>query len=141
MAEDAASALNNGATVDSVTAGQKVEISASLAPFIVVFDANGKALSGSGFLNGQLPDYPTGALDSAKQSGENRVTWQPNSNVRIASVAVPYNNGFVVAGRNMREVEDRESKAEWIAFLAWLATLIVAFIVISFGEIFLAEKK
>jgi len=37
------------------------------------------------------------------------VTWQPNADVRIASVVLPYNNGFVMAGRNMREVEQRES--------------------------------
>ncbi|MCL4529319.1 MAG: hypothetical protein M1282_07890 [Chloroflexi bacterium] len=141
MAEDTALALNNGATVDSVIAGQKVEISASLAPFIVVYDTSGKAVSGSGLLNGQLPDYPIGVLDAAKQSGENRVTWQPNSNVRIASVSVPYKDGFVIAGRNMREVENRESNVELIAFLVWLATLIATFIVIAFGEIFLAENK
>ncbi len=141
MAEDAASALNNGATVDSVTAGPKVEMSASLAPFIVVYDASGKAVSSTGLLNGQLPAYPIGALDAAKQSGENRVTWQPNLDVRIASVAVPYKDGFVVAGRNMREVESRESNAELIAVIAGLVTLIATFIVIACGEIFLAEKK
>lgn len=141
MAEDAASALNNGVTIDSVTTGPKVEMSASLAPFIVVYDAHGKAVSGTGLLNGQLPDYPRGSLDAAKQNGENRVTWQPNSNVRIASVAVPYKDGFVVAGRNMREVENRESNAELIAVLVGLATLIATFIVITSGEIFLAEKK
>ena len=112
MAEDTAYALNNGATVDSVVAGTKVEMSRSLAPFIDIYDSNGNAITGSGLLNGQLPDYPKGALDSAKRSGgkpftlqqsdENRVTWQPDADVRIASVVVPYNNGFVMAGRNMR---------------------------------------
>ena len=137
MAEDAASALNNATTVDVVTAGSKVEMSTSLAPFIVVYDANGNPVSGSGLLNGQLPDYPKGALDAAKQSGDNRVTWQPNSSVRIASVAVPYNNGFVVAGRNMREVESRETNAGNIAFAAWLVTVIATFIMVAFGEVVL----
>jgi hypothetical protein len=137
MAEDAASALNNGATLDAITAGSKVEMSASLAPFIVVYDANGKPVSGSGLLNGQLPDYPKGALDAAKQSGDNRVTWQPTSTVRIASIAVPYKDGFVMAGRNMREVESRETNAGNIAFAAWIVTLIAAFTVVAFGEVVL----
>ncbi len=141
MAEGAASALNNGATIDSMTAGSKVEMSTSLAPFVVVYDTSGKVVGGTGLLDGQLPDYPKGALDTAKQNGENRVTWQPDSNVRIASVVVPYKDGFVVVGRNMREVESRESNAELIAFLAGLVTLIATFIVIAFGEIFLADKK
>ncbi len=140
MAEDTAYALNNGATVDSVVAGTKVEMSRSLTAFIDIYDSNGNAITGSGLLNGQLPDYPNGALDSAKQSGENRVTWQPNADVRIASVVVPYNNGFVIAGRNMREVEQRESQTEMFAGVTWLLALIATLIVIVFGEFVLAEK-
>ena len=140
MAEDAVYALNNGATIDSVVASTKVEMSRSLAPFIDIYDSNDNAVAGSGLLNGQLPDYPKGALDSTKQNGENRVTWQPNADVRIASVVVPYNNGFVVAGRNMREVEQRESQTELLAGVAWLLALIATLIVIAFGEFVLAEK-
>jgi len=141
MAEDAAFALNNGATIDSVIAGARVEMSRSLAPFIDVYDMNGDPIAGSGQLDGQLPGYPKGALDGAKQQGEDRVTWQPNANVRIASVAVPYNNGFVVAGRNMREVEQRESQTELLAGVTWILALIVTLVAITFGEFALAEKR
>jgi hypothetical protein len=140
LAEDTAYALNNGATIDSVISGSKVEMSSSLAPFIDIYDANGKAVAGSGLLAGQLPDYPKGALDSAKQTGENRVTWQPNSDLRIASVVALYNNGFVVAGRNMREVEQRESQTELLAGVTWILALVATLIVIAFGEFVLAEK-
>jgi len=140
LSEDAAYALNNGATTDSMISGSKVEMSHSLAPFIDIYDLNGKAVAGSGLLSGQLPDYPRGALDSAKQTGENRVTWQPDADVRIASVVVPYNNGFVVAGRNMREVEQRESQTELLAGITWILALAATLIVIAFGEFVLAEK-
>ena len=140
MAEDAAYALNNGATVDSVVTGTKVEMSRSLAPFIDIYDMNGNSVAGSGLLNGQLPDYPKGALDTAKQNGDNRVTWQPGTDVRIASVVVPYNNGFVMAGRNMREVEQRESQTEMFAGVTWILALTATFIVILFGEFMLVEK-
>jgi len=141
MAEDTAYSLNNGATIDSVIAEPKVEMSRSLAPFFVVYDLSGKAVAGSGLLNGQLPDYPKGALDSAKQNGDNRLTWQPNADVRIASVVVPYNNGFVMAGRNMREVEQRESQTELFAGITWLLAVSATFIVIAFGEFVLVEKR
>ena len=140
MAEDAAYALNNGATINSLIGDSKVEMSRSLAPFVDSYDSNGNVVAGSGLLNGQLPDYPKGALDNAKQNGENRVTWQPDANVRIASVVVPYNNGFVMAGRNMREVEQRESQTEMFAGLAWILSLIATFIVIAFGEFVLTSK-
>ena len=140
MAEDTAYALNNGATIDSVTAGSKVEMSRSLAPFSDIYDSSGKPMAGSGLLNGQLPGYPKGALDTAKQNGDNRVTWQPNADVRIASVVMPYSNGFVMAGRNMREVEQRESQTEMFAGVTWILALIATFIVILFGEFMLVEK-
>jgi len=140
IAEDTAFALNIGASFDSVIAGQKVEMSSSLAPFIDIYDLNGNPVAGSGLLYELLPYYPKGALDSAKQNGENRVTWQPNADVRIASVVVPYDNGFVMAGRNMREVEQRESQTEMFAGVTWILALIATFIVIAFGEFALAEK-
>ena len=68
------------------------------------------------------------------------MTWQPNADVRIASVVLPYNNGFVMAGRNIREVEQRESQTEMFAGVTWILTLIATFIVIAFGEFMLAEK-
>jgi len=141
MAEDSAYALNNGATMDAVVPADKVEMSRSLAPFIVIYDNDGKPVASSGLLNGQMPDYPKGALDNSKQSGENRVSWQPNSAVRVASVVVPFNNGFVMAGRNMREVEQRELNAEQMAGVVWLLTLIAIFVMVAFGEIFLSETK
>jgi hypothetical protein len=140
MAEDTAYALNNGATADSVVTGTKVEMSRSLAPFIDIYDMNGNPTAGSGLLNDQLPVYPKGALDTAKQNGDNRITWQPNADVRIASVVVPYNDGFVMAGRNMREVEQRETQTELLAGVTWLLALIATLGVIVFGEFVLVEK-
>jgi hypothetical protein len=142
MAEDAAADLNGGETAQGLVAPKyQVNLATSLAPFLIVYDASGEPVAGSGVLDGQLPDYPKGALESAKQNGENRVTWQPNVDVRIASVVVPYENGFVVAGRNMREVEKRESQTETFAGATWLLTLIATFIVIAFGELVLIDKK
>ena len=141
MAEDTAAALDGGAAVDSVTPKAQVEMSTSLAPFIVVYDTDGKPTASSGILNGQMPGYPKGALDSAKASGENRVTWQPAATVRIASVVVPFKGGFVVVGRNIREVELRESQTEMYAGLTALLALVGTFIVIALSEFLLAGKK
>ncbi len=124
MAEDGAAALDGGAPTESVVPNQQVEFSKSLAPFLVVYDTNGKLVASSGVLDGQLPDYPVGALEAAKQSGENRVTWQPREGVRIASVVVPFKQGYVMAGRNMREVEAREAQTQAMAAAAWVATMV-----------------
>jgi len=141
MAEDTAAALNGGATIDSLLPKTQVEISKSLAPFLVLYDINGKPTASSGTLNGQMPVYPIEALYSSKSSGENRVTWQPANNVRIASVVVPFNDGYVMAGRNMREVENRESLTEMYSGITWLLALVATLLVIALGEFLLAEKK
>jgi hypothetical protein len=137
IAEDAAAALNRGQTVNDVVPKTQVEMSASLAPFVVIFGGDGKPIAASGLLNGQMPDYPKGALDSARASGENRVTWQPTSDVRVASVVVPYKDGFVMVGRNLREVETRENQTEIFAAVTWVLALIATLVVIALGELFL----
>ena len=124
MAEDAAAALNQGADSQAVLPQTRVELSTSLAPFLMVFDVTGKAVASSGTLNGTMPDYPLGALEAAKQGGENRVTWQPQPGARIASVAVPYKQGYVVAGRSLREVEKRIAQTETIAAVVWIVTML-----------------
>jgi hypothetical protein len=68
-------------------------------------------------LEGNLPTVPKGVLDSAKQNGEDRVSWQPAASVRVAAVIVSYKDGYVLAGRNMREVEQREIQTEQLAGL------------------------
>ncbi len=140
MAEDAAAALDRGESAGTVVPRGGQDIARSLAPFLILYDAQGKPQQASALLGGQLPDYPIGALQAAGNSGENRVTWQPQADVRIASVAVPYQGGYVVAGRSLREVETREAQIQTIAFLTWILTLIAVLAVVAFGEIAIGTR-
>jgi hypothetical protein len=134
MAEDAAFALDNGSSVEEILSTRQTEMSRSLAPFMTVFDISGNPMASSGVLNGEIPKVPQGVLDAAKQTGENRVSWQPADTIRIAAVVVPYENGFVLAGRNMREVEQREEQTWKFSAATWILALVTTFLVISFGE-------
>ena len=96
-------------------------MSASLAPFVTVYDDAGKPVASSASLDGVTLTPPRGVLDYVRAHGEERVTWQPRPGVRIASVVTRTANGFVVAGRNMREIEIRESNVFKLAALGWLA--------------------
>lgn len=138
MAEDSASALNSGASIDSIIPAAKVEIADSLAVFLIVFDDSGKILASSATLHGAVPTYPVGVLDYTRQHGEDRVTWQPENGVRMATVVVRYDQGFVLAGRSLRDVEKREDQVEQLSGLAmlaiWAATLIVIVLVELVGR-------
>jgi hypothetical protein len=144
MAEDGAELLAAGATPKSVLPASKVEISASLAPFMVIYNATGEPLAASGLLHGTSPLLPQGIFDYTRQKGEDRVSWQPEPGVRVAAVVVAYGGaqpGFVLAGRSLREVEKREDQLGQITLLAWLATLAGSLAVVAACELIFGDRK
>jgi len=125
LASDGAAALNAGASPQSVVGSRKVDAAASLAPFVVVYAADGSVLASNGTLGGTAPGLPTGVLDSTRARGIDRVTWQPRPGVRIATVSVATKDLRVVtSGRNMRVVEARIDNLTTIAAIAWGVTLV-----------------
>lgn len=140
MAEDAASALASGKPVESVVPASVVDIAASLSPYLVVYDDAGKPIAASGLLHNQMPALPPGVFDYVRQKGEDRITWQPEPGVRSAAVVTRAGGsrpGFVLAGRSLREVENRETNMEQLLGLGWLGTLLAAFIAVSLSQVLL----
>jgi hypothetical protein len=121
LAEDAAQQLNSGEGAEHVIPDRKVDMAASLTPFVIVYDDTGRPVASSGSLAGVTPTLPRGVFDFVRSNAEEQVTWQPRPGVRIASVVVRTAHGFVVAGRNMREIEIRKDKITDLALLGWLA--------------------
>lgn len=125
IAEDAARLIGSGVAPKMlVPSGAAIDIDASLAPWIVIYDAAGVSLASTALLHNVVPSMPDGVLAYARAHGENRVTWQPEPGVRQAIVVVKAGKyGFVVAGRNMREVERRESGLVVMTMTAWAVVL------------------
>lgn len=130
LAEDAAADLNDGASPESVIPTDTVDPTRSLAPFVEVFDRSGVILSSSASISGKPPAPPIGVLTASLESDRNAVTWEPLPGIRIAAVAVAYDDGFVLAGRSMRVIEPREDATLVIATLgllcAWVAAALAA---------------
>ncbi len=127
MARDAAAALENGAVPASVVQrGVSVNLNESLAPFISVYDDAGVSLESTGVLDGKPPVPPKGVFDYTRTHGEDRITWQPASGVRLAIVVVRYEGtrpGFVIAGRSLAEVEHRSRHVYFVAAFGCLFAL------------------
>ena len=130
MAEDAASALAADPSA-VVVATAKVDMSRSLAPYLITFDLHGTITAASVELGGTTPSPPIGSLTAARTTGApNSFTWQPGGDpppapsVRQAAVVVAYKGGYVLGGRSMRLVEEREAAIEHLAIAGWLAALI-----------------
>jgi hypothetical protein len=124
LAEDAARALDAGAEPASIVGGTEVDVAQSLAPFVVVFDLAGHVLATDGQLDGHDPVPPLGVLDAARAHSPNVLTWQPRPGVRVATAAVPWQGGTVLAGRSLREVERREDQLLLTVAAVWLAMLV-----------------
>ena len=123
MAEDAAARLDAGADPASAVPTQRVEIGQSLAPFLIVFGHNGKALASSAVLDGQLPTPPDGVFGNIPAGGRHEITWAPRPDVRQAAVIVPFRAGFVLAGRSLRIVEQREDALGQLTLLLFIVML------------------
>lgn len=141
LTEDAAVMLGNRQPVTALVGSSKVDVASSLAPFLIVYDDSGNVVASSAQLNGQTPPLPAGVFASVRQSGEDRLTWQPQNGVRLATVVTHFSGstpGFVLAGRSMREVEDRIGQLELMTAAAWgaalVGTLITALTAISLAE-------
>jgi hypothetical protein len=133
LAEDTAAALLAGRLADLVLPPGKVDVAASLAPWVIVFDDAGRIVASSAEF-GSLPLPPSGVLEAARRDGQTRVTWQPRPGVRAATVVQRYGGsrpGFVMAGRSLRESEARSEKLLVLIAAAGVAALVVSFVAVA----------
>ena len=122
IARDINAKLHQGKPVDNFFA-DTIDIAQSLSTFATLYDANGKPVRSSGYLDGKMPELPAGVFDFAKNHGEHEVTWQPRSGVKMAMVIVSSNAfpvGFIASGRSLQEVEVREHNLITMIFLGWI---------------------
>jgi hypothetical protein len=130
LAGDLAARLEQGVAPTEAVPAIAVDIARSLSPFVIAYDDQGRPLVSQAQLDGKTPVPPIGVFNYVRLHGEERISWQPvlghEHGVRIAAVVQRVNGpqpGFVLAGRNMREVEAREQQVEQMAGLAWIAML------------------
>jgi len=131
LAEDTAAQLSTQVDKFLITKLPTTDIEKSLAPFVIVYNADGKAVSSSGNLDGKTPIVPPGVLAYTKEHQEDRFTWEPKQGIRIAAVIRHFSgrtSGYVLAGRSLREVEIREQLLLKNVQIAWFATLVTTFL-------------
>ncbi len=135
MAEDLAARASRGEALSSLVPVEHIDLGSSLAPFVIIYDEQGKVVAGSGELEGKLPQVPWGVLQYTKAHGENRLTWQPRSGVRIATVTAYFNaptqSGYVLVGRSLREVERRVGMLGTYALAAWFTALVGSYVALA----------
>ncbi len=122
LAQDTAASLNQG-DAPLVLVHGTVDASKSLAPFTIIYDKTGKVVLGSGYLDGKVPQAPLGVLTASNGKDYHAVSWQPRSDVRIATVTVAAKDYYVLSGRSLKEVEKNEAHTTQIVLLGCLVAL------------------
>jgi hypothetical protein len=142
IAQDTGTSLAQGAALSVNADSPKIDISRSLATFLIFYNEQGEVEATTGLLNNQIPQLPDGVIDYTRQHGEDRITWQPESGIRIAAVIVEYSgtkSGFVLAGRSLREVETRIGQAELLTAGAWIVAMAASLLMVILGEYFFGD--
>lgn len=125
VAADAAAALARGDEPAAVVGTETVDLATSLAPFVAVFDGEGRVVATSARLDGTVPEPPAGVLAAARANESNMVTWQPKAGVRMATVTLPASGGgTVMAGQSLRLAEAHIDQLGQLSALGWLAALV-----------------
>jgi hypothetical protein len=124
MAESAAARLDAEADPQALIANTKVDLAHSLAPYLIIVDDAGKPVAAGATLHGATLVPPSGVFEHVRAGTQSRITWQPEPGVRSAIVVSRYAHGFVVAGRSLRVVEEREDAELLLIAVAWVATLV-----------------
>jgi hypothetical protein len=121
---DAVHELNQGISPKSLTTGY-VNLNYSLALFTIIYNKLGQVVSGNGYINGHIPRVPLGVLSDSNNSYYHRVTWQPNSNLRIAAVIASANKYYVLSGRSLKIVEENENHTLLLSFIGGIVSAII----------------
>jgi hypothetical protein len=124
LAEDSAVLLNQGIRPSMLTQ-ETTNMARSLAPFVNIYDKNGKSVSGSGLLNGKVPVPPAGFFKSANGRDFYAETWEPQNGVRVAAVVVAADKYYVLSGRSLTQVEINENRTFEIAAAGGIVSLVL----------------
>lgn len=131
ITEEISQAISKGAPADQIippSSGTDVKV--SLAAFAMVFDKDGKVIGSSAKLGGKDPVPPKSVFENAKKQGRSILTWEPEKGTRIATVILPVKGSsdeyFILAGKNIREVEKREHQLLLMAAMSWVLLLLLS---------------
>jgi len=118
----------------AITGLPTVNIAHSLSSFVIIYDKSGHAVAGSGKLNGKFPALPEGVFKAADAKKENRISWQPQTGLRFATVILPYSSsagdGYILSGHSLQEYEHLISLLSNILFFGWILTLAISYLFI-----------
>ena len=125
-AAPAAAAAAQVQLIGSETAtAPRLELTPDSGVFVIVYGEDDNPVSGTATLHGSLPLLPAGVLQTARDTGADAVTWQPEPGLRMAIVARPAAGKVIVAGQSLTPYEDRDRMVLLFLAAGWLGSIVV----------------
>lgn len=143
MANDAANAIDNGTDPKSLITGPQMEISNSLSPFMIIYNGQGEPVASGAVISGMIPKLPSGVFAFVNTHGEDIISWQPGSGIRMAMVIKRTRGNnlfFVAAGRSLRTTEERIAMLGKQVAFGWVCSLIILFFTVWISKL-LSKKE
>jgi hypothetical protein len=146
LAEDWANQIEGGTDITRLNLGAVVDPVKSLAPFGIIYNQDG-SIANSSVIAPTTMAQPVGVfatVDSAPTT-EVRFSWQPASGSRFAAVIkkarINDKTYYVLAGRSLREVENRIDKLLALTFIGWLIGQVVLLASLNVHVAYRAAKR
>jgi hypothetical protein len=139
LAKDTAINLQDGQSPESSIPTKRIDASQSGDGFVMVFDKNKNLVATSGMMKTQVPQYPKGVLAYVAKNGEDRVTWQTQTGLRFASVAIQSKQYYIVGASSLTETENLIDHITKLVMYIWLVCFVGTSIAIL--VIFAVVKK
>lgn len=128
LAEDWVDQIVGGTDPNRLNLGPFIDPARSLAPFGIVYNQDGNIIASSVSAPSTMTQ-PHGVFDTvdAASTKDARYTWQPATGERYAVVlkraSLQDKSYYVLAGRNLEQVEARMWRLVWQVIAAWVVTL------------------
>ncbi len=135
ITEEISAAIAKGAPADQlIPSAGGTDIKTSLSAFAMIFDKDSKVLGSSAKLNDSDPIPPKAVFEAAAKNGRTMITWEPEKGTRVAAVITSVKSGedtvYVLAGKNIREVEKRTVGLLYAVITAWVISLLLSWLLV-----------
>jgi hypothetical protein len=123
--------LGQGASPSDVVPAQKVIPRGNYGVFVTIVDWDRYIQATNLNVDNKTPLPPKGVFDYTAKHGNDTITWQPTSDVRLAthveaysdSHAASHPSGFIITGQSLKPYEDRTNTYTALAAAAWVAVI------------------
>ncbi len=121
--------LEGGGDPMALNSPMPTDIGTGLAPYIIFYSLDLRAMAGSGLLDNESPVLPRGVYEFTKKWGEHRLTWQPKPDVRHAVLMRHLDTptaGYLLVGKSLKETERTICVLWSILSALWALTMLLS---------------